>query len=524
MVIDSEITQASQFFDLSSSEWDAVRSMHDLDTVNMSSLKSFLSDTNISNNYLAEISPFVITVNINTQIIITRLLRVLPNRRLVFVGVLKTSDLESNIVLKKIIFKIFIDDNKYKKDYDSIIKAYSTLQYAGLTTPKIISSNCNEQDKLSCFVYKYISQDSSLSLNVRYKIIIEAIAKLHNNNYIQQDLHFDNFIISDDKLYFIDIQSIDFDCNSINQRKLENFSLFLAQLPINEHRKWNEYTNYYFSCLLNKDIINDIDDKQLVLKLARIKYQDRVKNFINKCQRDSTFFQTVSNKKVFSVSRRNHDKVTEDFVNEFMCCQSTVLKKYGIKLIKDGNTAKVWLLSYNSKSYLVKHYLSGKSYVSKVLRNFKSLFSGHRAMNSWSFANVLEHVGIGVSKPVAVLLNKQHNMVNDSYFVMEYDDSFVRADQILQADISSKFYIEDKQTYINQIKDLLEVFSKLHIVHNDFKDVNLGFVNNKLLVLDLDAMHIYKNKLFFKLKSNKDIKRLLKCYDKHPEIVELFNN
>jgi len=59
----------------------------------------------------------------------------------------------------------------------------------------------------------------------------------------------------------------------------------------------------------------------------------------------------------------------------------------------------------------------------------------------------------------------------------------------------------------------------LKIVHNDFKTVNLGYTNNKLIILDLDAMQRYNSKYY---NNQKDITRLKKCFTDNSVLIELF--
>lgn len=516
MSVELQTESITKSISLSSKDLQLITSIDSLSKVNLDVLKPYLSNKNICNDFISEIEPFILEINKDIKLIISESKRVIPNVRLVFTGVLLDQSDSDNVLLKKIVVKLYIDDNKYSKQFDELSTSYNNLLKAGLKTPKVYFAQKNESNNIAYVIYEYIDTDLDCNDNSKFKLIIDAIAKLHNSNFIQEDLHLDNFIINNKEVYYLDSDSISF-CSDKNtvKKKFENFALFLAQLPIIQHDKWIEYIDYYFNNLLNKNIVNHLDDKQTIINYTLRNYRNRVKSYAKKCLRESSEFKAVA-KQLTGITRRKLSKVNDSLINHFTANPKKFIEKTRLKEIKKGSSAIVYLIDYLDKQYIIKKYINPTSNLSKLISSAKNLVLKPRAINAWINYNVLYHVGINQEPPLAMLFDKNSLLPDNYYLITEYDKNFARLDVIMGTESSI-----DKKDYIDTIKNILHCFNKLNIVHNDFKDVNIGFVNNNALVFDLDAMQILMSNILFYFKRDKDLARLLKCYKDRHDIVEL---
>ncbi len=161
------------------------------------------------------------------------------------------------------------------------------------------------------------------------------------------------------------------------------------------------------------------------------------------------------------------------------------------------------------------------------------MFKRPRAINSWCYANLLEHVNIATPSPLGYFITKKYGLVQDSYYIMKFDEGFTsllnlekfEKTQKTQSDYVNPEYAD--QAIATKIQQLLNKLKFLKLAHRDFKNNNLAVIDNnaeQLTVIDMDSMQRYKTKLFFKSQHNKDINRILRCYNDNPDFSALLKS
>lgn len=485
-------------------------------------LGSYLHAKNIANNYINKIDSFYIEFNEDFIVKVLKLIRVLPGKRLVF--------LCENEKKKNLILKIYINPEKYQKEHLDIATKYNKLLLANINTPRIIYSGLDDLYKTSYFLYEYINSEGTYNYS-DIKLLINTIADMHKNNLYQQDLHIDNFILNKNKVFCLDLASISvfnikdkseeqfFDVKiSINKYMIENFSLFLAQLPSDYYENWDEFIDCY---LENFDDKIDLRIKNHIENLAKDKLKIRLKKFTNKCLRDCTDFKRINKNSYAGVVKRSVYNKNSGFISEFIDGPQCFISKYSAGVIKDGNTAKVYFINYNGKKYIIKSYLSNNK-LTQILNYFKSKVIKPRALNSWLNANLLEHIGVRTAEPIGYLINIENICLKDSYFIMEYLEDIVRLDVFFENKMNL-IINESLLDYVDYLKKILIKFKFLNILHNDFKTVNLGIIDKKIAILDLDAMSFFNKKIIFNRSKNKDKIRLINSCNENRKIYDLLS-
>ena len=497
----------------------------DQEKIPVSQLKKFLKTNNISDRYLSVITGFDIVINNEMTVTITKLIRVVPNRRLVFQGLL----IRNNAAPVLVIFKIFVDDSKYQKDYNSIQYGANLLHRIiaikhqvtdfKLNTPHLIAAQLDDDNKQAYFIHEYVSSDIVISEDEIHHTLIKTLSYMHDNNVAQSDLHLDNFIIDKKTVYCLDPAS--FIEIHAEKEKLNNFSLFIAQLPIIYYKNWPKYIRSYLG-FRNRVISEKLESS--IIQGIQHNLDHRLFRYANKSLRDCTDFKKIDDRFVSGMIQRKYDEDNDlhDFFEEFMKDSKSVIENNTVQILKDGNSAQVFLLSFKDKNIVVKRYLSGS--IGKTILNTIQFAArkllvkfnlAPRAINSWRNAHLLAQIGVNTARPMAYVFNKNGLMVTDSFFIMEYLDDFNRCQELLTH--------EEPGLYIERIKELLEIFNFLKIAHRDFKSVNIGFKNEEVFLLDLDAMRKYSHDFCFKRYKSRDKLRFMKCWQHDPKILTLLN-
>lgn len=497
--------------------------------INSTELKKYLAANSISNDYFSHsLKPITITLP-EGDFTINKCLRILPNRRIVFQAV--------NSIEKPVLIKIFINEKKYIKDYNLILNGYKLLQNAKLLTPTIISSKLDEINKLSYIIYEVIESIESIESTAQqskpdnhHKHYIAAIAKLHKNHLYQEDLHLNNFILNNKKMYYLDTSSLYLKNNFlVNKQASKNFALFLAQLDLAYYHAWPMYIKYYLQCLVTNISNNTVTLIKYIDKQANKKLNQKITRFLLKTQRDCSDFKVVKAKNVWGVANRKNYNVNMSFFDKFLTDPQKFITQYNIKTLKQGSKSHVYLINYNNQNLVIKYYLPG-SFINQIAKTVKSFFIRPRCLNSWRNSNLLRHMNIATPHPIACFIFKKYFLMNQSFFIMDYSEDYKTFADIIGDNPQNDFDVKNINwdNLADSLINLLNNFKIMRILHQDLKTVNLGLDNNQLKVIDLDAMRIFKSDLISRLIYNyladKDINRLLRCFKNNQEFSMLLKN
>lgn len=485
--------------------------------VELKDLKEYLKDYNISNNYIEKIKPFKIKM-VDGEFTIISLLRVLPNRRLVLLAY-------DSHTLAKVVIKLYISSRKNQRDYQLALEGYKLLNAANLLTPQILYSTVDKFNDLSYIICDYIEPNYSIANEDNYyKLYIAAIAKLHKNNIYHSDLHVNNFLINNKKIYYLDTESL-YAMNSklVNNKGADNFAGFLAQLDVTYHDKWAIYSKHYLQCLI-PNIANDKDTNEIIhnISIKAKKYLElNINHFLEKTSRNCTEFKIIKNASIWCAIKRECSNPKYGITTEFLEDPFKFIETYKKSNLKLGNTAHVYLVNYKGTPFVIKYYLP-QGIFKQSLNTLKNFFRKSRANQSWYNGNLLDQFKIPTPKPIACINIKKGFLVKHSFYMMRHIEDYKSV-----ADVIETLDLENTKlatVLSDQICNLLKKFENLKLVHADFKTVNIGISDNQLVVLDLDAMQRYKSNYFFKKAQLKDFNRILKCFTSKSTIYSLLES
>jgi tRNA A-37 threonylcarbamoyl transferase component Bud32 len=438
-----------------------------------------------------------------------QLLRSVPSKRLVCKGVW-----QQRVVVVKLYLDIKSGSRHWQREKDGV----KSLSRASISTPELLFSGYLE-DETPILIFDFLpaaqtametwgNLTSVAQKSEFLKQLVEVVGELHDAGLVQKDLHLENFLISESKIYAIDGDAIDRNANGTPLDLFvssENLALFFAQLspqddyliePVALH-----YANYRQLPAL--ELL-----ARLELNLPDVRRKRRLK-YVKKSYRTcSEFVRTQSNGKL-TLSRRdlhgeNLSRLLED-PDAFMA--------HG-RLLKDGNSSTVVRVQGNDYDWVIKRYN-----ISTLSRAVRRYFRPTRAWVSWGNAHRLKISGIATPKAVALIEKRIGPLRSTGYYICDFVEG-LRADAFFQADRVSR---DDRERGAREFVRLFEMLYKLNIHHGDYKSSNFLLKDCALWVLDLDAMRECCSQGRFENLFQVDRKRFLRNWQLQPELQQWFD-
>lgn len=450
--------------------------------------------------------------NQHVELICSRILRILPGKRLVCSG-------EYNG--QYVVVKFFLDPRRAKRHCTREEQGVRALKEAGIKTPSLLFKGFLKPRCEPVLVFRMI--DRAIDLAEAWKHvrsdnrhaelliqIVSVIADQHEAGLTHNDLHMGNFILAGNDIYTIDGDAIDVRHRGkplSEAKSLKNLGLFFAQIyprldclvpdAFNvylEKREWPRNT------LLCNRLIKEI----------RHQRKKRKKKYLKKIYRECSAFICQKSWNRFWVYDRNYD--TEKMVR-FLTDPDALIDTN--RLLKDGNTATVARVEVDCQRLVVKRYN-----IKNIWHALRRCPRPSRAWNSWRNAHRLALLGIPTPKPIALLEKRWGPFRSKAYFITEYVDG-IDVYHLLHSDRVKEIKHED---LVEQFGKLLQQFANAFISHGDFKATNFIFSGGELIVTDLDAMYEHRFAIQFRRKFRKDCQRLMKNWTNLPKIYKTFRD
>jgi tRNA A-37 threonylcarbamoyl transferase component Bud32 len=416
-----------------------------------------------------------------------QLVRLLPGKRLVCKATWQN---------QAVIAKIFFNQRHFSREISALEKLAST----GLPCARILSQQSDQKNNSFLLITNYLSNKGDLQNvwdNTRtdpellqlLSTATRLIHKMHQANCYQKDIHWGNFLLSENgEMHIIDAGQIVFGVLS-KQDRLSNLALFFAQMaPYYDHSIAEALDSYPDKLCAGPN---------LFYTLVSQHREYRIKKFSLKCLRNSTQFLAKQNRGLFSVADRRalpeQNLLREDILNGLIT---------NGQLLKDGNTATVAKVAYSGKLLTIKRYN-----IKNALHFLKRCFKPSRARRSWQNGNILQLLGINTAKPIALIEKRIGPFQLKSYLITEYLEGILLTDYVVS--------LENKNQTVpdwldQQLTQMLTGLWRAGISHGDFKATNFLVVGEKLILIDLDSMQMHTQDKTLQDAIKKDIKRFLK--------------
>lgn len=437
------------------------------------------------------------------EILVLSVLRLLPARRLVALA---------EVGGKKVVIKMFLG----KKAGKYILRERTgvlALAQAGVFTPGLLWEGETENGRLLVFQYLPDGIDlderwsESLLSGERVKIlemVMKVMSSLHHHGVVQNDIHLENFLLSDGKINTIDGDAVERQGESplAEGASLKNLALFFAQL----YPRFDVLIGEALATYESQRGWEMSNSRLQILKQAVIESREiRKRNYIAKTFRDCTRFLCRHTFKRFEVVERSAcSRELADLIEDpdkFIALGT---------ILKNGNSSTVALVKLIDRSVVVKRY-NIKNYRHGLRRAFRM----SRAWLSWANAHRMEFLGIPALRPIAMIENRLGPIRMTAYLITE----FIEGPDALN-------YLTGAEKPVGKLESLVDILQKLsevRVSHGDLKATNFVMSEQGAVMIDLDAMKEHHNQQAFEQAFSRDLRRFMENWRDYPLLNAQFS-
>ncbi len=442
--------------------------------------------------------PFRVLAEDGKTISVSRLLRLLPGKRIV--GEARWCD-------KAVLAKLFVA-RANTRHWERERQGIAALQAANLPTPAVLGTGRLDGGGhflLTEFLAgsRTLAERWSAVENLRpgeplaLEILQPAFAllgRLHAAGLIQTDLHLGNFLEHQGELFLIDgdgIEPVTKDGEASGQA-LGNLALLVAQLPL----AWEAYLDVLVAAYSAEQECLRPERDELLLAVERAREQ-RLTHFLGKTLRDCSQFAVRGTTSLFSAVVRAEKEALAGVLEN-----PDVMVEKG-QMLKDGNTCTVVRVDIGGRALVVKRY-NLKSFRHALSRFWRP----SRAWHSWVAAHRLAFFGIPTPAPLAMLEERVGPLRRRAFLVTDY----CPGESLMQRLSPAREPDADEAA---ALIDFFATLCRLKITHGDMKATNLLWYKGRIVVIDLDAMVRHDNPAAFVRDWRRDRTRFLRNWPTH---------
>jgi tRNA A-37 threonylcarbamoyl transferase component Bud32 len=412
------------------------------------------------------------------------LLRVLPGQRYVGAGVWRG---------RPVLAKLLVGA-KAARHFQRELSGVRLLAEQGMTTPLLLADGLQDGEG-GWLLFEWLEKAPSLGdewakvehlpplADEQQAVLgeaLSAIALLHARGLWQEDLHLDNLLRHDGRLYLIDGAGICVEHAGqplSRQKVLENLGVFFAQLP----KALEPFTEELLVHYLLSNAEHGLPMEALQKQIDKVRSW-RLKDFLSKTERDCTLFSVVDTPSLFQAIRREEQATLLPVLE-----QADALIDGG-QLYKAGGSATVARVEAGGRALVIKRYN-----IKDFSHWLKRFWRPSRAAHSWREGNRLAFLGIATPRPLAVREPRFLGLRRKAYLVTEALEG---------PNIIERFaaYVDSADVPEADLQALELLFAQLireRISHGDFKGTNIFWVEGRWVLIDLDAMQQHSTQSSF---------------------------
>ncbi|MCQ3020725.1 lipopolysaccharide kinase InaA family protein [Pseudomonas savastanoi] len=425
------------------------------------------------------------------------LLRVLPGQRYVGAGVWRG---------RTVLAKLLVGD-KAARHFQRELAGVRLLAEQRLTTPLLLADGLQDGEG-GWLLFEFLEQASSLGdawnavqhlpplADEQQAVLgeaLSAIAQQHAKGLWQEDLHLDNLLRHQGRLYLIDgagIRAEQAGKPLSRQKVLENLGVFFAQLP----RSFEPFTEELLVHYLLSNAEHGLPMEALQKQIDKVRSW-RLKDFMSKTVRDCSLFSVEDSASVFRAVRREEEPAMLPVL-----AQADALLGKG-HLYKTGGAASVGRVEISGRTLVIKRY---------NIKNFshwlKRFWRPSRAWHSWREGNRLMFLGIATPKPLAVQEKRFLGLRSKAWLVTE----FIEGPDIIERFAPHVATGDAPEAELLALDTLFAQLIQARISHGDFKGHNLFWRTDRWAMIDLDAMQQHSSQSSFAAAYARDRARFMR--------------
>lgn len=444
-------------------------------------------------------------------LILERLLRVLPGQR--YVAVARWHE---RLVLAKLLV-----GSKSQRHFQRELEGAELMVGQGLVTPELLAQGFIEGQG-GWLLFDYLSGAQSLwdawrqaareplLSDAQQAVLAEAlgaIGQMHAKGLWQSDLHLDNLLRHEGRLYLIDGGGVRYETPGqplSRARVLENLGVFFAQLPAELDPFLEELLIHYL--LANGEHALPLEMLQAEISKVR---RWRLRDYLRKVARDCSLFAACIGAFGLRVVRREAEPALQPLLSELDA------RIDAGHIYKTGGAATVARVELDGRPLVVKRYN-----VKNLLHWLKRFWRPSRAWHSWREGNRLQLLGITTPTPLAVIEQRWCWLRGRAYLITDYcggQDIIARFEAYLQA--------TPPETELLALDRLFAALLRERISHGDFKGHNLFWddAQGAWSLIDVDAMCQHRSTRSFARAYARDRARFLRNWPADSALHQLLD-
>lgn len=444
-------------------------------------------------------------------LVLERLLRVLPGQR--YVALARWQG-------RPVLAKLLVGD-KAQRHFQREREGAEYLASQGLVTPELLTQGFIDGQG-GWLLFEFLENSQSLwdawheaareplLSDAQQSVLAEAlvtIGQMHTRGLWQADLHLDNLLRHEGRLYLIDGGGVC--CETAGQplsraRVLENLGVFFAQLPAELDPYLEELLIHYL--LANGE--HALPLEMLQAEIAKVR-RWRLRDYLKKTARDCSLFAARISAFGLRVVRREREPELQLLLADLDA------RIDAGHIYKTGGAATVARVEVEGRPLVVKRYN-----VKNLLHWFKRFWRPSRAWHSWREGNRLQLLGIVTPTPLAVIERRWCWLRGRAYLITDYCGG---------QDIIARFEAYKQATPPgNELLALDRLFAALlreRISHGDFKGHNLFWddAQGAWSLIDLDAMQQHRSARSFARAYARDRARFLRNWPADSALHQLLD-
>lgn len=447
--------------------------------------------------------PFLIELTENkAPLICEKIIRLVPKKRLVALGTWEG---------KNVIIKLFFSSKNAKKHGFREVSGIKKLIAARIPTPDLLYYGMAFHDPLFVLVLEYIPHGQHISINEikekenQLEAIVLELATQHVFGIVQRDLHFNNFLITDNIIYTLDGSQIQKKQSPLSKKEsLQHVSILFSQLGAGTDKLKEKLFEVYAKS--RGWVMKDREKKKLCV-LVQKRIQKRWAHYQKKIFSTCTAFLSLKKWNEWIVYDRQY--ASDDFL-QFLKNPNFIFDQYGTTVIKAGRSSTVAKIRLANREFVVKRYN-----IKNGWHALRRCFRPTRAVKNWRLSQYLTWMGVATAKPVAFIEKRFLGLRLQSYFIMEF---------ISGVDAGDYFSEPRNQKNAKSILQLFENLRELHLTHGDLKTKNIIMQKDNPVLIDLDGMQYHHTKKSLSHGIKKDKQRWMKNWENQSEIKDLFQD
>nr|WP_256834362.1 lipopolysaccharide kinase InaA family protein [Pseudomonas oleovorans] len=444
-------------------------------------------------------------------LLLERVLRVLPGQRYV-----AQARWQGRSVLAKLLV-----GSKAQRHFQRELEGAELMARQGLVTPEFLAQGFVEGQG-GWLLFDYLEGAQSLweawrqaaleplLSDAQQTVLAEAlgaIGQMHAQGLWQADLHLDNLLRHEGRLYLIDGGGVRRETPGqplSRARVLENLGVFFAQLPAELDPFLEELLIHYL--LANGE--HALPLEMLQAEIAKVR-RWRLRDYLKKAARDCSLFAARIGAFGLRVVRREAEPALQPLLADLDA------RIEAGHIYKTGGAATVARVEVGGRPLVVKRYN-----VKNWLHWLKRFWRPSRAWHSWIEGNRLELLGIATPRPLAVIERRRCWLRGRAYLITDYcggQDIIARFEAYKQA--------TPPETELLALDRLFAAMLRERISHGDFKGHNLFWddAQGAWSLIDLDAMRQHHSTRSFARAYARDRARFLRNWPADSALHQLLD-